>query len=108
MQSWASNVCGIKACRYRTFIWATLSISSAIITKNQIKRAKSQHGCVEFPARSSLRRGYSTTVIALLVFGTFQIAFLALHAIFDFAPIVLLIEAVLAVLLTTICLALII
>ena len=65
-------------------------------------------GALSFQPRSSLRRGYSITVIALLVFGTFQIAFLALHAIFDFAPIVLLIEAVLAVLITTICLALII
>ena len=65
-------------------------------------------GALSLKSKSNLRRGFSITVIALLVFGTFQIAFFALHAIFQFAPTVLFLEAGLAVLITLICLALII
>ena len=65
-------------------------------------------GALSLKSKSNLRRGSSITVIALLMSGTLQIAFLALHAIFQFAPIVLFLETGLAVLITLICLALII
>lgn len=58
-------------------------------------------------SKPNLRRGLSITVIALLVFGAAQIAFLAAFAIFEFSPTVLFLETGLAVIITLICLALI-
>ena len=55
-------------------------------------------------SRPERKRGFSITLIALLGFGALQIAFLALHSIFEFDQHILVIEAGLALFVTIACL----
>lgn len=56
---------------------------------------------------SGQKRGYSVTLVALIVFGSLQLGFLALDAFFHFSHEVLIIEAAAALLVTIGCLAIV-
>jgi len=60
-------------------------------------------GRFAFSSRSSGQKGYSVALIALGVFGGLQLVFLTFGAIFQFAPWIMMIEAVVALFVTLVC-----